>query len=187
MAPVTYNYLENVDSSLNSVIIDKFNKILEKNNNNTNLQTKLNTINAEFKEDKTPYNKIINEIRWNTYYYKKYREQTKILVFIIFICIIMIILTNLRKKFSYFDEKAYTMIIGIILGFAFIYLVYELWDLYIKDDKNFDEYNYSVYGGGGGNSKIPEFDKEDVDLSNCVTKQLITPDSVNSDFLNKYF
>ena len=182
-----YNYLEDVDSSQNTVIIQKFNKILEKNNINTNLQTKINTINNEFKEDKTPYNKVINQIRWNTYYYKKYRQQTKLLIFIIFICILMIILTKLRERFSYFDEKAYTMIIGTILAFGFIYLIYGLWDLYIKDDKNFDEYDYGTYGGGGGNANIPDFDGDDVDISNCTIKQLVTPESINSSFLNKYF
>ena len=182
-----YNYLEDIDSSQNSVIIKKFNNILEKNNINTNLQTKIKTINNEFKENQTPYNKLIEQIRWNTYYYKKYREQTKLLVFIIFICIIMIILTNLKNRFSYFDEKSYTFIIGTILAIAFIYLMYALWDLYLKDNKNFDEYNYSIYGGGGGNENIRDNDNIDVDLSNCITKQLITPQSINSDFLNKYF
>ena len=187
MAPFNYNYLEDVDSSLNQVIINKFNNILKKNDINTNLKSKMDAINSEFKEDKTPYNKVISEIRWNTYYYKKYRQQTKLLVFIIFICIIMVILTNLRKRYSYFDEKSYTLIIGTILAFAFIYLVYGLWDLSIKDDKNFDEYNYGVYGGGGGNYNVPEYDSQDVDLSNCMTKQFITQETVNSDFLNKYF
>jgi len=182
-----YNYLEDVDSSLNSVIIQKFNKILDKNNVNTNLQRKINTMNSEFKEDKTPYDKVINQIKWNTYYYKKYRQQTKLMVFIIIICLIMITLTKLRNRSKYFDEKSYTIIIGSILAFAFIYLMYGLWDLYFKDNKNFDEYDYSKYGGGGGNVITRDVDMEDVDISNCVTKQLITTESVNSDFLNKYF
>jgi hypothetical protein len=99
----------------------------------------------------------------------------------------MIILTNLKTRYSYFDEKSYSFIVGTILAIAFIYLIYGLWDLYLKDDKNFDEYNYSIYGGGGGNATILDYDKKDIDLSNCITKQLITPESVNSDFLNKYF
>jgi hypothetical protein len=182
-----YNYLEDVDVSKNKEIIDRFNNILQKNNINPNLEIKMNTINSEFKEDKTPYNKVIKEIRWNTYYYKKYRQQTKLLVFIIFICIFIIILTKIKATSSYFDDKAYTIIIGTILAIAFIYLFYGLWDILFKDDKNFDEYAFSKYGGGGGNSKLPVFDTEDVDISNCTIKQLITPESINSSFLNKYF
>jgi hypothetical protein len=182
-----YNHLEDVDTSQNSEILKKFNDILEKNNISGNFKNKLETVNLHFKEkqDKIPQYEVVNKIRWNTYYYKKYRQQTRMLVFIIFICVLMIALSKLRS--AYFDEKAYSLVVGIILGLAFIYTLYGIWDLSIKDDKNFDEYNYGVYGGGGGNYNVPEYDKEDVDLSNCMTKQFVTQETVNSDFLNKYF
>ena len=184
-----YKFLEDVeyvDSSQNSVIIQKFNKILEKNSVNTNLQEKIDTINAQFKEDKTPYNKLVEQIRWNTYYYKKYRQQTKLLVFIIFICIIMIALTKLQS--SYFDEKSYSAIMGFVLTVAFIYIIYGLWDLLTRDNKNFDEYEFSMYGGGGGNSKnLPPIEEKDEKSKKCLEKQLVTRESINSSFLNKYF
>jgi len=177
-----YNHLEDVDTSQNSEILKKFNDILEKNNFNANFKKKLETINLQFKEDKSPRDDIVNKIRWNTYYYKKYRQQTRILLFISFICVLMIVLSKLRS--SYFDEKAYSLVVGTILGLAFIYTLYGIWDLLIKDDKNFDEYNFAIYGRPSKN--ITELNPVESKPEKKTCKP-ITPNSVNSSFLNKYF
>lgn len=177
-----YNHLVDVDSSENSNIIEKFNKILEKNNLNSNFKRKLDTVNLHFKEEKTPHEEVVNQIRWNTYYYKKYRQQTHLLFFIICICVLMIVLSKLRS--AYFDEKAYSLVIGIILGVTFIYMLYGLWDILLKDDKNFDEYDYSIYGSSGKNITDLNKVESDSDKPDCKPK---THDSVNSSFLNKYF
>ena len=180
-----YNNLVDIptDSSKNNEIIQKFNNILEKNNFNSTFKKKLDAINTQFKEEREPYDEIVNKIRWNTYYYKKYRQQTKMLFFIIFICILMIALSKLHSRYPYFDEKAYSLVIGIILGLAFIRVFLEIWDLYIRDNKNFDEYDYSVYGKPSGN--ITELnEKSNIDIKIC--NKPITPESINSSFLNKY-
>ena len=182
-----YHHLENIqriDNSRNINIIKKFNDIIEKNNLNNNFKYNIDLINKKFKDEETPYDKVVNKIRWNTYYYKKYRQQSKILVFIIFICILMITLTKLKS--SYFDEKAYGLVMGILLAVAFIYIFYGLWDLSIKDDKNFDEYDYSIYGKGQNNITELNPKPEILDISNCV-QDYLTPESINSNFLNKYF
>ena len=176
-----YNHLEDVDTSQNSEILKKFNDILEKNNFNDNFKKKLETINLQFKEDKSPRDDVVNKIRWNTYYYKKYRQQTRMLVFIIFVCVLMIVLSKLRS--SYF-EKAHSLVVGIILGLAFIYTLYGIWDLLIKDDKNFDEYNFAIYGIPSKN--ITELNQVESKPEKKTCKP-ITPKSVNSSFLNKYF
>jgi lipopolysaccharide export LptBFGC system permease protein LptF len=176
-----YNHLEDVDTSQNSEILKKFNDILEKNNLNDNFKKKLETINLQFKEDRSPRDDLVNKIRWNTYYYKKYRQQTRILLFISFICVLMIVLSKLR--FSYF-EKVYSLVVGIILGLAFIYTLYGIWDLLIKDDKNFDEYNFAIYGRPSKN--ITELNPVESNPEKKTCKP-ITPDSVNDSFLNKYF
>jgi len=176
-----YNHLEDVDTSQNSEILKKFNDILEKNNLNDNFKKKLDTINLQFKEDKSPRDDLVNKIRWNTYYYKKYRQQTRILLFISFICVLMIVLSKFRS--SYF-ERVYSFIIGIILGLAFIYTLYGIWDLLIKDDKNFDEYNFAIYGRPSKN--ITELNPVESTPEKKTCKP-ITPDSVNDSFLNKYF
>lgn len=179
-----YNHLVDVDSSENRDIIEKFNKILEKNNLNSNFKRKLDTVNLHFKEEKTPHEEVVNKIRWNTYYYKKYRHQTRLLFFIICICVLMIVLSKLRSRSPYFDEKAYSFVIGIILGVTFIYMIYGLWDLLLKDDKNFDEYDYSIYGISG--KDITELNEVESisDKPKCKPK---TNNSVNTSFLNKYF
>jgi lipopolysaccharide export LptBFGC system permease protein LptF len=181
-----YNHLEDVDTSQNSEILKKFNDILEKNNLSGNFKNKLETVNLHYKEnqDKIPQDEVVNKIRWNTYYYKKYRQQTRLLFFIIFICVLMIVLSKLRSRSPYFDEKAYSFVIGIILGVTFIYMIYGLWDLLLKDDKNFDEYDYSIYGISG--KDITELNEVESisDKPKCKPK---TNNSVNTSFLNKYF
>jgi hypothetical protein len=179
-----YQYLVDVDtnSSQNSEIVNKFNKILEKTNFNSSYKNKLDSINSQYDEKRIPYDEMVKQIRWNTYYYKKYSQQSRILFFIIFICIIMLTLSKLRS--AYFDEKAYSVIIGIILGIAFIYTFYGLWDIFIKDDKNFDEYDFSIYGKPSVNidKLVP---KDEVEITKkCKPK---TPESINASFLNKYF
>ena len=182
-----YNGLQNLDGAENINIIKKFNNILEKNNVNNGLKEKLKVIN-EKNFNKDDLDTVISNIKWNTYYYKKYRQQTKLLVFIIFISILMICLTKMRS--SYFDDKSYSFIMGILLACAFIYIFYSLWDILIKDTKNFDEYDFSIYGTGHYNPNIihdkSNIDISNVDLSNCMIKNL-TKNDVNGSFLNKYF
>ena len=182
-----YNNLVDIhtDNSKNNEIIQKFNNILEKNNFNSHFKKKLDAINTQFKEEREPYDEIVNKIRWNTYYYKKYRQQTKMLFFIIFICIVMITLSKLRSLYPYFDEKAYSLIIGIILGLAFIRIFLELWDLLIRDNKNFDEYDYSIYGKPSKN--ITELAESDTKDFKTKCNKPLTPESINSSFLNIYF
>jgi len=180
-----YNHLEDVDTSQNSEILKKFNDILEKNNLSGNFKNKLETVNLHYKEnqDKIPQDEVVNKIRWNTYYYKKYRQQTRVLVFIIFVCVLMIALSKLRSP--YFDEKAYSLVVGIILGLAFIYTLYGIWDLLIKDDKNFDEYNFAMYGRPSKNvTELNPIESKPNPKPKCKP---ITPKSVNDSFLNKYF
>ena len=98
----------------------------------------------------------IEVTRWNTYYYKKYKIQNKVLLFIIFTCLVIIIITLIKNSFPYLDEMAYSVIIGIIVGLGFVYLSYAIWGIYMKDDMNFDEIDYGVYSGPVG-KKVPRW------------------------------
>ena len=63
-------------------------------------------------------------------------------------------------------------------------MIYVLWDLLLKDDKNFDEYDYSIYGISG--KDITELNEVESisDKPKCKPK---TNNSINTSFLNKYF
>jgi hypothetical protein len=82
----------------------------------------------------------------NIYVYKKTKMINKIFYMIISVCVIIIILTFINKTFKYFDDVAYLIICGVFVGTAFVYIGYLLWDLYFRDNLNFDEYDYNKFG-----------------------------------------
>ena len=88
-------------------------------------------------------NEDIDVVKWNTYYYKKYKSQNNILLFIIFVCIFIILLKLLHRHNSYFDETAYSTVLGITIALSIIVVSYMLLEIYYKDELNFDETNYS--------------------------------------------
>jgi hypothetical protein len=100
-----------------------------------------NTINEIIKNP--AYTETLYSIKWNTYYYKKYKAENGLLYFIMGICVLIIVLNLIKKKFPYFDDISYSVIIGIILAYSFIHILYILWSITYKDKFNFDENDYS--------------------------------------------
>ncbi len=86
-------------------------------------------------------------IETNTYYINKYYKQIGILKEIIFFCCLGLLGFILYSK-SIFSENLLIMYIGFLLSILFIKVMYDLWDIYIRDEKNFNEYDFSVYGDG---------------------------------------
>ena len=113
--------------------IDKYKTILDINDDNINV--------------------TLNTIQWNYYYYKRFKKINEILRYYILICIVLILLSKLQSP--YFDNMSYYFITGIIIAGLFIYVMYSLWDIYIRDNINFDEYDYNRYGTGISSSYDP--------------------------------
>lgn len=84
-----------------------------------------------------------SSVKWNTYYYKRYKALNSILYFIMLICVIIIVLTIIKKSVPFFDDNAYSVVVGIILALSVIYIVRQLWSIMFRDNKNFDEYAYT--------------------------------------------
>jgi uncharacterized membrane protein (DUF485 family) len=108
------------------------------------------------------------KININTYYRKLYDKKIKIMKEIIIICCLGLIGCFLLNK-QLIGDKLFSMYLGLVLSIGFIVVFYDLWDLYIRDNKNFDEYDYSVYKRDISNNivstiKMPiDFDSE----NNC--------------------
>jgi hypothetical protein len=100
----------------------------------------------------SPYNSINGKknmiqdkkLNINTYYSKMYDKKIKIIKEIIIICCLGLIGCFLLNK-QVIGEKTFSMCLGLVFSIGFILVFYDLWDLYIRDDKNFDEYDYSTY------------------------------------------
>ncbi len=136
------NLSDSIENNINSQIYEnnQMNNILYSADNEIEKYKKLLDIKHENVED------VLNSIRWNTYYYKRYQKINEILRYFILVCIVLIILSRLQSP--YFDNAAYLFITGAILSLLFIYIMYKLWDLYIRDNINFDEYDFTHYGTG---------------------------------------
>jgi len=116
----------------------------------------------------------------NTYVYKELRVQTRMLMVFNVICLIILALSMSRNR--YFDETAYGAIVGTLIAVLFLYQLFYAWDLWIRDTKNFDEYDFSHYGKGVKSLKEKEEDK--VLLSDCIER--IGTETVNKYFLDTY-
>jgi len=96
------------------------------------------------KNNKDIFNGIDNEkrnIEINNYYYKKNKVQIQILYYLIGLCVLIYILGFLNKTMNYlFNDNLYILCVGILLGIFGIYLCYAFYDIYLRDDHNFDEY-----------------------------------------------
>lgn len=123
----------------------------------------------------------------NIYSYKKNKAQNKLLLFIIIICIILIIITYFKRIYQYPDDIVYGFIIGSIVGLAFIYIGYSLWDFSFRDNQNYDEYDYSKFGTINkrtpiNNVKTNKDYTTTVDTSNCVVSAVKDSDKTISAF-----
>ena len=89
-----------------------------------------------------PINENVKQIQINTYYYKRYKSENQLLYFINIVLVFVIIISFIKRKFPFIDNYAYSIIIGTILALSILYIVYNLWIILGKDDKNYDEHNY---------------------------------------------
>lgn len=130
-------------------------------------------------------NENIKAARWNTYYYKKYKAQNRILIFIIVICVLIFILTHVKKIYPYFDKPSYLIIVGAILAISILILIYLYIDIFRRDNMNFDEFDYGP-GEITRMQAIPE-GKNYIDASGNECKEKDPRNLANSKFISQIF
>ena len=122
----------------------------------------------------SPYNSTIGKINIaqakkiniNIYYNKVYDKKIKIIQEVIATCCIALIGCFLLNK-NYISQKIFSFYLGVVFCIGFVLVFYDLWDLYIRDNKNFDEYNYNIFY----NNK---------DISNNIIDKLNNPLDMNT-------
>lgn len=166
-----YNTIYRVeDASLNEAN-HKFDKILYRiKPDNDILQTNVNqlksVLDANLKKPEKEDPEYVESIKWNHYFYKKYTYQIRILVILLGVCALMNIL------FSVLSPETFSAVAGVILAVVFIYVGYLLWDLLVRDNVVFDEYNYFNYTGKIETSSSSTDDSLNVDISNCLIRNM---------------
>ncbi len=101
-------------------------------------------------------NEHLKQVQVNTYYYKRYKSENRLLYFIMFICFIIISIALIKRKMPFFDDLSYSIIVGIILGLSLLYIGYNIYLLMHKDNINYDEDDYKF----NPNSKTNVDDKD---------------------------
>jgi len=100
------------------------------------------------------------EIKWEIYFYKKYTYQIHLLWVVIGTCILL-------NLYSFLPGFLFPGLAGVTLAVAFIYMVFRLWDLMLRDDMNFDEYKFYEHSG----SLYRPPDNVEIDVANCVIRK----------------
>jgi len=101
------------------------------------------------------------------YYYLKYNKQIYLLKLIIFTCCLALFGAVLYSN-SILSSNNFTYYLGVVFGIGAIFIVYNIYDIYIRDTINFNEYDYQY--------KPPMPDELNSNLSNLSTSQLAKVD-----------
>jgi len=84
------------------------------------------------------------QIEIQEYYAKNYQQQ--IIIFKILLIISLVALFGgLLLNYQLISVSLFTVYLGTVLALGFIVLFYFLWDFYLRDNTDFDEYNFMVY------------------------------------------
>jgi hypothetical protein len=102
--------------------------------------------------------KYIRMIYKNTYNYEKYKNQIQNLYVINLYCLIIILLSILKNNFIFFDDFAYSTIIGVLLALLFTYIMYNMWNNYLRSNIIYDEYDFNSYGIPPNRTNPEEYD-----------------------------
>ena len=156
-------------------------------NTTTNSDQVLNFYNGVY-DDINKFNLDKETAISNIYVYKKTKTINKIFYIIISVCVIIILLTFINKTFKYFDDVAYLIICGVFVGIAIIYIGYILWELYFRDNINFDEYNYNKFGTTNPPKMSSQVNKGYSDISfNDISGNVKCASLKNENTINTFF
>jgi hypothetical protein len=120
-------------------------------------------------------NNKMRMVEINTYYGKRYRAQSGIMKLIIFICVLLLVVSILRKK-SLITDSISNILFGIIITLGIFFIIWRILDIIRRDNMNFDAYDYKFNPDEKEKIvgyKIPEIPKIDCIGNSCCTDGMI--------------
>jgi hypothetical protein len=78
------------------------------------------------------------------YYNKNYTQQI-VLLKIILVFSLLALFGGLLMNYQLVSASFFAVYLGVVLSIGFIMLFYYLWDFYLRDTTNFDEYQFFTY------------------------------------------
>ncbi len=78
------------------------------------------------------------------YYTKSYDKQIQIVKIIVFFTLFALV-GGIFLHYRLISSSIFALYLGLVLSVGFIVLFYALWDFFLRDSTEFDEYNFLVY------------------------------------------
>jgi hypothetical protein len=78
------------------------------------------------------------------YYTKSYDKQIQIFKIIVFFTLFALV-GGICLHYRLISSSIFALYLGLVLSIGFIVLFYALWDFFLRDSTEFDEYNFLVY------------------------------------------
>jgi len=100
-------------------------------------------------------------VQINTYYGKRYEYQSKLMKKIIMVCIPLLILFILKKK-SILPELIANYAIGITIAVGAFLIIRNIWDIYTRNNMNFDEYDWKYEDPSKHAPSIWQYNKDNL-------------------------
>lgn len=135
-----YKKIKNLDTHL--INNDGNNKLIaELLYGGDNYEGEIKNIDKKINKLKDEINNKERNLEINAYYEKKYLKQYQVVRNVVFLLAIILGVSFLFKS-GFFGEKIFVSTIGLLLAFSIIYISYEVYDIFMRDNHNFDEYKY---------------------------------------------
>ena len=104
----------------------------------------------------------------NMFYNLKYKKQIETLKHVIIICCIGLVGSLLYHN-GLIPSNVYTLYLGTVFGIGFVYILYDLFNIFIRNSNNFDEYDYEFIYSPPTISKTTPQNYNSLELSNMPT------------------
>lgn len=102
-----------------------------------------------------------------TFYYKKYNAQKKILLYIILASVLTIGLSYFNKRFKFLvTDTIFILAVGIIFAFLVINICIQLFEIFFRNNTNFDEYDFMFQNKSNMSNIIDKSNKEN-EIEKC--------------------
>jgi len=100
-------------------------------------------------------------VQINTYYGQRYEAQSELMKLVILVCIPILILFILKKK-GMLPETIAKYAIGITIAVGAIFVIRKAWDISMRNNMNFDEYDWKYESPADHTPSIWEYNKKNL-------------------------
>lgn len=129
-------------------------------NSGSNLNDEYKNVEHNISKLKSELNNKRRHLEVNTYYEKKYKRQNEIAKNIVILLCFTLVGSFLFKS-GIFNESFFIFYVAIMMAVIFLYGIYSVYDMYMRDDIDFDVYKYHSNRPSVG---IRQNDKNTVDI-----------------------